>query len=372
MTRTSLSLSIAAALSLVSLGACKRGDATPTDTAPTAIVIGTENMTIVTPGTVTDGPTISGSLTAEESATIRAQVSGAVLSTSAEVGDHVKRGQSLGRIDAAGIEDAYQSAKAGVTSAQSALTIAQRNQERSQTLLKAGAIAPRDAETAQQTYISAQAALDDAKSRLAAAEKTLENTRIVAPFAGVVSERSVSAGDVVQPGGALFTVINPSSMRLDVSVPAERIADLRVGTPITFTVGGYPNEQFVGKITRISPAADPATRQVQVLAAIPNTGNRLVAGLFAQGRISSKTQHGLVVPITAIDFRNQTPAVLRLHDGKVARVDVQLGMRDTDAETVLITNGVSAGDTILVGSAQGITPGTPVRVQAPPADRARQ
>jgi RND family efflux transporter MFP subunit len=259
-----------------------------------------------------------------------------------------------------------------VTSAQSALNNAERDRDRQQTLLKAGAVAPRDLEAAQQTYVSATAALEDAKSRLATAEKNLANTRILAPFAGVVSDRSVSLGDVVQPGSALFTVIDPRTMRLEVSVPAERISDLRVGTPVTFTVNGYPNEEFEGKITRINPAADPVTRQVRVLASIPNTNNRLVAGLFAQGRISSRTEHGLVVPITAVDFRNQTPAVLRLKNGKVERLNVTLGMRDMDAETVLIDAGVAVGDTLLVGSAQGISPGTPVRVQAAPADRARQ
>ena len=371
MTRTSSLVTIGAALSLVSLGACKQGDAKPVDAAA-PMAIGTENIVVVTQGMVTDGPTISGSLSAEQTATIRAQVSGSVISTSAEAGDHVGKGQSLGRIDAAGIEDAYQSAKSGVTSARSALVNAQRDRDRQQTLLKAGAVAPRDFEMAQQSYVAATAALEDAKSRLASAEKNLSNTRIQAPFAGVVSERSVSAGDVVQPGGALFTVIDPRTMRLEVSVPAERIGDLRVGTPVTFSVNGYPNEQFVGKITRVNPAADPTTRQVRVLASVPNTSNRLVAGLFAQGRISSHTQTGLVVPMSTIDLRNQTPAVLRLKAGKVERVDIKLGMRDMNAETVQITSGVAQGDTVLVGSAQGITPGTPVRVQASPADRARQ
>lgn len=371
MTRSSFLLLLGATLSIVSLEACKQGDAKPVDAAA-PMEIGAENIIIASNGTVTDGPTISGSLAAEQSATVRAQVSGSVVATTAEAGDHVGQGQSLGRIDAAGIQDAYLSAKSGVTSAQSALVNAQRDRDRQETLLKAGAVAPRDFEMAQQSFVAAAAALEDAKSRFATAEKNLANTRILSPFAGVVSERSVSVGDVVQPGGALFTVIDPRTMRLEVSVPAERIGDLHVGTPVTFTVNGYPKEEFVGKVTRINPAADPVTRQVRVLASIPNTNNRLVAGLFAQGRISARTQHGLVVPITAVDFRNQTPAVLRVKQGKIERVDVALGMRDMDAETVQITSGVAVGDTLLVGSAQGITPGTPVRVQAPPADRARR
>jgi len=372
MTRIAPSLAAAVALSLVTLGACKQGDAKPRDPAADKIVIGTENIVVASNGSVTDGPTISGSLAAEQSATVRAQLSGSVLATNVEAGQAVQRGQSMGRLDATSIEDAYLSAKTGVTSAQNAADLAQRDYDRQQTLLKAGAVAPRDAEAAQRTLTSARAALDNAKAQLAAADKNLQNTRILAPFTGIVSERSVAAGDVVQPGTALFTVIDPHSMRLEASVPAERISELKVGTPVTFTVNGYGSQSFTGKITRINPAADPATRQVRVLASIPNDNNRLVAGLFAQGRIASRTHTGLVVPITAIDVRNQSPAALRLRGGKVERVEVQLGMRDTDAETVEVTQGITVGDTLLVAAAQGITPGTPVVVQAPPADRAKQ
>jgi hypothetical protein len=84
--------------------------------------------------------------------------------------------------------------------------------------------------------------------------------------------------------------------------------------------------------------------------------------------VSSRTQKGIVVPIAAVDTRMQRPAVATVKNGKVTRVDVSLGMRDPTAETVQITNGVSVGDTLLVGAAQGITPGTPVRVQPPPSD----
>jgi multidrug efflux pump subunit AcrA (membrane-fusion protein) len=120
----------------------------------------------------------------------------------------------------------------------------------------------------------------------------------------------------------------------------------------------------------VNPVVDPATRQVRIIASLPNVDHTLAVGSFAQGRVSAQTQEGIVVPESAVDFREQTPAVLKLKGGKAQRNEVKLGMRDTDAETVSITNGVQVGDTLLVGAAQGITPGTPVRVQAAPADRA--
>lgn len=366
MRRTSIYIPLALATLALATG-CKRKTAEAADTVQ-QLVVGTENVTIARNGSVTNGPAISGSLDAELNATVRAQISGSIVSTNAELGQTVKKGQTLGRIDASGLQDAYLSAKSAVSSAQSTNAVAQRNLQRSQTLLQAGAIAQRDLETAQTQASSAEAALEDAKSRLATAQKNFDNTRISAPFDGIVSQKSVSPGDVVQPGGALFTVVDPSTMRLVASVPSDQLSMLRVGTDVTFTVTGYVGQEFHGKVTRVSPAVDPTTRQVQIIASIPNKGGTLITGLFADGRISSRTEEGIVVPIAAVDTRLQRPAVARVKDGKVTRVDVTLGMRDPTAETVQITNGVAAGDTLLVGAAQGITPGTPVRVQAPPSD----
>ena len=91
-----------------------------------------------------------------------------------------------------------------------------------------------------------------------------------APFDGIVSERAVSAGDVVQPGSPLFTVVDPSSMRLEAAVPADALTAVAVGTPVEFTVSGLPGRTFRGRVERVNPVADPATRQVRVYVGIPN------------------------------------------------------------------------------------------------------
>jgi membrane fusion protein (multidrug efflux system) len=355
---------------LVTLLACNPGQANPSDEVESDIIVGLENIVIAQHGVVTEGPTVSGSLTAEREAVLRAQTSGSVVSVNVEAGQPVRAGALLAQLDAQAIQDAYLSAKSAVTSAQTSADLARRDVERQQTLLKAGAVAQRDLEAAQQAYTTAQAALENARAQLAAAEKNLANTRITAPFNGIVSVRSVSAGDIVQPGTALFTVVDPASLRLEGSVLAEQLSSLQVGMPVTFTVNGYPGQQFTGKITRINPAADPTTRQVRIIASIPNANQRLVTGLFAEGRVSAQTHEGIVVPINAVDLRQQTPGVVRLKSGKAERVLVTLGTQDAQAETVEITEGVQAGDTLLVGPAQAITAGTPVKVQAPPADQA--
>lgn len=359
---------LAGALAL-GAGGCRRNTAKAADTASEQLTVGTENVAIARIGTVTNGPAISGSIEPELDATIRAQVSGSVLSTSAEVGQAVTRGAQLAQLDATGLQDAFLSARAAVAAAQGTNEVAQRNLARSRTLLQAGAIAQRDLETAQTQASSAAAALSDARARLAAAQKNFENTRIVAPFSGVVSVKSVSPGDVVQPGGALYTVVDPGTMRLEASVPSDQLTLVRVGTDVTFNVTGLPGREFRGRVTRVSPAVDPTTRQVQIIVSIPNAGHMLVAGLYADGRVSSSTRQGVVVPNGAVDLRMQRPAVLRVRNGRVERVDVALGLHDPSTETVEIASGVQAGDTLLLGAAQGITPGTPVRVEAPPTDQ---
>jgi RND family efflux transporter MFP subunit len=184
-------------------------------------------------------------------------------------------------------------------------------------------------------------------------------------MAGIVSDRQVSAGDVVQPGALLFNVVDPSSMRLEGSVPAEQLSQVRLGAPVSFTVNGYPGRTFTGKVTRINPTADPATRQVRIVISIPNTEGRLVGGLFANGRLASQSHNGMVVPASAVDSRSNVPAVFRIKNGRLERVPVQLGLRDEAAETVEIASGVQVGDTLLLGAAQGITTGTIVKVSTP-------
>ncbi|HKP74864.1 MAG TPA: efflux RND transporter periplasmic adaptor subunit, partial [Longimicrobiaceae bacterium] len=236
--------------------------------------------------------------------------------------------------------------------------------ERAQTLNQAGALSDRDLETARAQLSQAQAQAAEARSQQASAQKQLGNTSVRAPIAGVVSLRPVSAGDIVQPGAALFTVVDPHSMRLEASVPADQLGELRIGSTVRFTVNGYPGRAFTGTVQRISPAADPQTRQVPVVVTIPNEGGTLVAGLFAEGRVESQVRQGILVPATAIDERGVTPTVLRLRGGKAERVAVQTGVRDPDTEKVEVTAGLAAGDTVLVGAALGTAPGTPVRITA--------
>lgn len=357
---------IVVAVAVLATTACKGGSAAEADSAVAeTMTIGVENIAVVTNGVLQSGPTVSGALMPEREAAVRAQLGGSVLQTFVDQGQAVRSGQTLARIEGGGLQDVYLSARAGMTAASNNADIARRELARSEKLLAAGAIAERDIEQARRSTISANAALADARARLATAQKQVGNTVITAPISGVVSDRQVSAGDVVQPGAMLFSVVDPSSMRLEGSVPAEQLSQVRIGAPVTFTVNGYPGRTFTGKVTRVNPTADPATRQVRIVISIPNAEGRLVGGLFANGRLASQSHTGMVVPANAVDSRSNVPAVYRIKGGKVERVAVQLGLRDEGAEKIEIASGVQVGDTLLLGAAQGLTAGTVVKVSTP-------
>jgi RND family efflux transporter MFP subunit len=353
------------AVAALSVGGCKKNDASAEPAKTETMLVGPENVTVVRSEQIRTGPALSGSLTPERSATIRAEMSASVIQTYAEAGQRVTSGQQLAQLDAAVLRDQQLAARGALTTAQSNYDIAQRELNRNTTLEKAGAIAERDLERSRNALVTAQGQLSTARAQLANVNKQLDKASVQAPFTGVVSQRQVNAGDVVSPGTALFTVVDPGSMQLEASVPADALTQVRVGMPVEFRVNGYPNRTFSGRITRVNPTADPATRQVKIVASIPNAGNTLVGGLFAEGRVASEARTVPMVPLGAVDERGLRPTVVRLKNGKIEKVEVGTGIRDAAAETVEITSGVAPGDTLLLGAARGISPGTPVKVSAP-------
>jgi membrane fusion protein, multidrug efflux system len=356
----------AAALALVvALGACGRnGEAAEQPKEEAAVTVGPENVYVVAAEEIATGPALSGSLAAEREARVNAEIGGVVLGVYAEKGQAVRAGQALARIDAAAIRDQVLSAQSAVRSAEQQVSTAQRNVERNQTLAAAGAVAERDLETARNTLSGAQAQLANARAQLSSAQEQLGKTTVNAPISGVVSDRPVSAGSAVQVGGPLFVIVDPGSMRLEGSVPAAELGQVRIGAPVRFTVTGYPGQTFQGTVQRINPAADPVTRQVPVIVSIPNSQGALVSGLFAEGRVQSQSRQAVVVPASAVDERGVQPLVVRLNNGKAERVAVTLGVRDPETDRVEITAGVQPGDTLLVGAALGTSPGTRVTVRA--------
>ena len=338
-----------------------KGNEPEEEPAAAPVRIGTENVVTVERDTIVVGPAISGELRADREATVRAEIGGSITQLTVEEGQAVRKGAVLGRIETRTLDEVRQSAMSSVRSAENQLAVSQRELERTEMLVTAGALAARDLDVARNNVTAAEAQLADAKSRLASAERQIGDTVLRAPIDGVVSRRIANMGDVVSIGSELFTIIDPSSMRLEAAVPSDDLSRLRLGSTVEFTVRGY-EQPFQGRIERIAPQADPATRQVPIYVAIPNVGGRLVAGLFAEGRIVGESADGLVVPANAVNMTGASPWVLRVTDGKAEQVTVSLGLRDPRTERVQVASGLNEGDTLLRGAAQGITPGTPVQV----------
>ncbi len=356
-------ISAIGALGLAFLAAACTTEAEKSPAPPPAIRVGAENVVMVGQGTIVVGPIVSGELRAEREATVRAEIGGSVTQVAVKEGQAVRAGALLGRIETRTLDDIKQSAMSMVRNAENQLTVARREMERADKLVAAGALAARDLDLARQNVTSAEAQLADAKSRLASAERQLADTVLRAPINGLIAKRPVNIGDVESVGEELFSIIDPSSMRLEASVPSDDLSRLRIGATVAFTVRGY-DQSFEGRISMIAPQADPVTRQVPIFVSIPNIGGRLVAGLFAEGRVVSQSASGLVVPINAVNTTGEKPWALRVVDGRTERVDVQLGLQDPRTEQALVVSGLNDGDMLLVGAAQGITPGTLVELSA--------
>lgn len=324
--------------------------------------IAPENIAVVAFRDLHSGPSISGALEPARQANLRAEIGGPILEVRVEAGQRVGAGDLLLRLDDAALRENVRSAESAVRVNREQADLGRRNLERAERLVAAGAIADQSVEQARATRLAAEAGLADAESRLTAARKQLEKSEIRAPFAGIVSVRPANAGDVVQPGTPLVTVIDPGSMELEAAIPLEALDSIRVGLRVDFSVPGYESRRFAGTVSRISPSVDPVTRQLPVTITIPNPGGTLVAGLFAEGRVSVRSGRLLAVPFAALDLRGAAPVLTVLRSGRTVSLPASVGLRDEALEMVEITEGLVEGDTVLLGSVRATAAGTLVRV----------
>jgi RND family efflux transporter MFP subunit len=343
----------AAAVAAILLAACGRsGSAKEGPAAAQPVTLAPENVAAVETRTLRSGPELSGTLRARREASIRAEVGGAVLEVLAEVGERVREGRVLARVDDAALQDSLLAARSGVAAAKNGAQLAEANARRARTLAEAGAVAEQQAEQAETGLEAGRAQLADAQARLALAEQQAGKTRVKAPFAGVVAQRQVSVGDVVAPGTPLFTVVDPARLQLEAAIPAARLGEVRPGAKVDFSVTGFEGQRFAGAIERVSPSVDPATGQVRVYVDVRNDDGRLIAGLYAQGRVAARSAEALAVPVSAVDASTTPPTVLRVANGKTEKVVVALGIRDEGAGMIALASGVREGDLLVLGSAR--------------------
>jgi RND family efflux transporter MFP subunit len=368
--RLRLSLVLAAAL----LASCGKSGAPSADPAAssasaaqaTRLLLSPEDILTLHTSLLANGPVITGSVEPERRADLRAEVGAVVLQVLKENGEPVKAGDLLVRLDDASIRDSLASAEESQRAASQAFDQTERQVQRLITLRQQGMTSQQSLDDAQVQRNNAQSELLAAKARVAAARQQLQRTLVRAPFAGVVSERQVSAGDTAQIGKALVKVIDPGSMRFEGLVSADRIHELKTGQNVSFRVNGYPGVDFAGRLRRIDASANAATRQVALIVDFidPAAAPR-VAGLFAEGRVETGSTQSLMLPEGALVRSGDAAYTWVLGQGKLAKVGVTLGARDPRSGDVPVTSGLRAGDRVLRSPTASLVDGQGFDASAP-------
>jgi membrane fusion protein, multidrug efflux system len=351
-------------LSLV-LAACGRGGADPaTPAAPRSLLIAPEDVFVLRTGPLTAGPLITGSIQPDRRADLRAEVPAVVLAVLKENGQAVRRGELLVRLDDTAIRDGLMSAEEAERAAGQAFEQAGRQLQRLQTLRVSGMVSAQQLEDAEIRRNSTQSELAAARARVVQARQQLQRTEARAPFDGIVSDRKVSAGDTAQVGKELLKVIDPRSLRLEGLVSSDAVQSLRVGQAVRFRVNGYGSQEFSGRVRLVSPAANPATRQVEVLVDIAGDAPPRLAGLYAEGRIEASSAMALLIPASAVAREGDRAFAWRVGGARLQKAALTLGERDPRRGDWVVRAGVADGDRLLRHPIGTLRDGQPVEETA--------
>ncbi len=291
--------------------------------------------------------TLTGTLRADQESSIAADSNGKVLQLLVERGQRVARGQVIATLDARAASLGATAASAQAKLAQSQLEQAQRECERVKHLLDTAAIsqAEYDRQTSQCTAQQWSAAAAEAQQQ--SATKLLGDTRIRAPFDGIIGERLVNVGQYVEPSTRVASIYDPDPLRLALTIPEANLASIKSDTPVIFTVAAFGDERFSGTVKFISPNVRESSRDLVVEAIVPNTDERLRPGMFAVAKVELDERPRPVVPISAV-ARDENEARLFVvgPDKHVQERLVRLG--EAKADVVAVLGGVSPGDSVVL------------------------
>lgn len=353
------------------LAACHKAPdpAAAAGTTAVPLLVAPEDMLTVADGAAGGGPVISGTIAAERKADLRAEASAVVLEVLKDNGDVVRRGDLLVRLDETAIRDNLNAAEESARNAGFQLEQAKRNLERLKTLRASGMATLQAIDDAEIRANSAQNEVSAANSRAVLARQQLQRTQVRAPFDGVIGERKASPGDTASIGKELLKVIDPNSLRFVGRVSADQAGQVQLGQGVRFRVNGYGDESFEGKVTRIDPSANEATRQLEVLVAFTGPARPRVAGLYAEGQIRSgaKAQSVPMVDESAVQRAGDASFVWRVDASAVHKVAVTLGARDARSGQFAVQAGVQTGDRLLRNPGGNLKDGQAISLVATPA-----
>ncbi|MFG6461241.1 efflux RND transporter periplasmic adaptor subunit [Roseateles sp. DXS20W] len=307
-------------------------------------------------------PVITGAIQPARRADLRAEVAAVVLQVARDNGERVRAGDLIIRLDATAIRDSLTSAEEALRASQQSFEQTERVLARQRTLNQQGMISMQGLEDAEVRRNAAQSELAAAKARVVTARQQVSRTEVRAPFDGVVSERKTSVGDTVQVGRELVKVIDPTSMRFEGQVSADRLGELKLGQPVSFRINGFGDAEFQGKLARIDAAANATTRQVELVAEFNDKAKApQVSGLYAEGRVESTERKSLVLAEGSVQRQGDNAFVWKVAGNQLKKVAVTLGERDDRRGEVVILSGLAQGDQVLRSPTGSLVDGAPVQ-----------
>ena len=298
-------------------------------------------------GTVTERIEAVGTALANEAIIITAKTTGIIEKINISEGERVKAGQVLVQFDDAEAKAELEAQKATTRGAFLAYDRAIKLIEKQN--------------VAQAKVDDLLSAWKSSEGRVKVLEARLSDLKLVAPFAGKVGLRRVSAGALVQPGTIITTLDDDSIIRLKLSVPEGSLANVKVGQDVEATAAAYPKRVFEGKVSSIDSRVDQITRAAEIRADIPNSDGAVKPGMFmAYKLVLSKRDSALLVPEEALLAEGARQYVFVVADGRSLKREVKIG--DRNAGEVEVLSGVKAGDNVVIGGIQKIRNNSLVKI----------
>ena len=331
-------------------------------------------VTVTTPlrATVATAVAANGNIAAWQEAIVGAEANGMRLAdVLVNVGDVVRKGQTLARFDSAMAHADLAQSRATVAEAEAHLAEAAANAQRARDLQPSGALSAQQVAQLLTAERTAQARLEAVKAAQQVQQLRLQQAEVLAPDSGVISARSATVGAVVPAGSELFRLIRQGRLEWRGEVAAAELAQIRRGQKVRVDGAGAP---VTGTVRQVAPTVDAATRNALVYVDLPDTGGRLKAGMFARGEFATGSSTALTLPQSAVLLRDGFSYVFTVGaDGRVAQGKVATGRRSGDRVEILqgleekarvVASGggfLADGDTVRVVEAATVVKPTPLK-----------
>ncbi|MFM0156684.1 efflux RND transporter periplasmic adaptor subunit [Paraburkholderia sediminicola] len=311
---------------------------------------------------------LPGTLRGNVESPIYARSTGYLLHWYADIGARVKQGQLLADLDTPEIDQELAQALAQRQQTSSSLGLAKSSLDRWQQLRQRDAVSQQELDERQSTYTQDIANLAAADANVKRLQQLESFKRIVAPFSGVITQRNVDVGDLIDAGSgtsrALFALAQSDPLRVYVQLPQAYAQNVSVGQKVVVTQAELPGQQFHGTITHISGAIDVPTRSLQVEVTLPNPDDKLRPGAYVQVAVPAVVHAQLMVPGNALLFRAEGPRVAVVDaNGNVALRKIVIA-QDL-GQSLEIESGIEANDKIIINPSDSIADGDHVQITQP-------